>query len=70
MLNIKAIAAGSLLIATVALVGCNKTQEYTAGGAALGAGAGAIIGAGSGNAGVGALGGAIVGGAVGSAVSE
>ncbi len=70
MLRIKTIAMTSLIVATVALVGCNKTQEYTAGGAALGAGAGAIIGAGSGHAGTGAAIGAIVGGATGAAVSE
>lgn len=46
-----------LLAATIALTGCqmNNTQQNTLGGAAIGAGAGAIIGAASGHAGTGAL---------------
>jgi uncharacterized protein YcfJ len=53
-----AIATSVLLVGTLSLAGCgqmNQTQEYTLGGAAIGAGAGALIGAGSGHAGTGAL---------------
>lgn len=64
------IITAAVVLAVIGLTGCNKTQEYTTGGAALGAGAGALIGAGTGNAGTGALIGAVAGGAAGAAVSD
>ncbi len=70
MTNYKIVAASSLIMVTLALTGCNKTQEYTAGGAAIGAGAGALIGAGSGNAGTGAAIGAAAGALGGALISD
>ncbi len=68
----KSIAAGSLVVVTLAVCGCsmNKTQQNTVGGAALGAGAGALIGAGSGNAGTGAAIGAAAGAVGGSLLTD
>lgn len=69
MSKFKAVSASSLLVATLVLCGCsmNQTQQQTLGGAALGAGAGALIGAGSGHVGTGAAIGAAAG-AVGGAL--
>jgi len=53
--------------ASVALVGCTPTQKGALGGAAIGAGAGALI-AGDGNRGTGALVGGAVGGLGGAAL--
>lgn len=53
--------------ASVALVGCTPTQKGAVGGAALGAGAGALI-AGDGDRGTGALIGGAIGGLGGAAI--
>lgn len=55
--------------ASFSLVGCTPTQKGAVGGAAIGAGAGALI-AGDGNRGTGALVGAAVGGLGGAALGS
>lgn len=58
-----------LFAASVAFVGCTPTQKGAAGGAAIGAGVGALV-AGDGNRGTGALIGGAVGGLGGAAIGS